>query len=205
MRCACLMTGKEKGLVCSSLFLQWSSGDLQDCIRQQGLVTEWLCRFHLETTHPRQNLFVVPHSSRDPIVLALGKMFVKRIWNCSVVKQYCCTLKDQRPAGSVVGLWELALAPFSDIPRAVVLPCWWWSSAVSGWDCHTLFFPVHFQSWLHSPGRQVANPAPVQSCHCLSLQKQAPLAIDTAMKHFPQGHHGTKPSLTCLYPQQVKL
>lgn len=106
------MTGKEKGLVCSSLFLQWSSGDLQDCIRQQGLVTEWLCRFHLETMHPRQNLFVVPQSSRDPIVLALGKMFVKQIWNCNVVRQYCCTLKDQRSAGLVVDYesWHLHLS-----------------------------------------------------------------------------------------------
>lgn len=199
MRCACLMAGKEKGFVCYSFFFAMELWRAPGCIRQHCLVVGWLSMFHLETRYPRHLLiFIILHSSRDPIVLALREVFAKQIWNCNVVKQYCCTLKDQRPTGLMVGLSKLALTPFPDTPRAFVLPCQWcWSSAMSGWNCHSLLFPVHFQSWLHTPGREVENLAPqcISSCHCLSLHKQAPLAIDTLpWNAFPRDTMGLNPA-----------
>lgn len=147
----------KKRVLCYSFFFAMELWRAPGCIRQHCLAMGWLFMFHLETRYPLQLLiFIIPNSSRDPIVLALRKVFVKQIWNCNVVKQYCCTLKDQRPTGLIVGLSELVLTTFPDTPRAFVLPCQWcWSSAISGWDIATLcsFLCISSPDCTHLAGR----------------------------------------------------
>lgn len=78
MRCACLITGKEAfGVFLSFAMELWRPPDY---IRQRGSSQGMTLHVSFRKNVSKAVfIFVVTPSSRDPLVLALGEVFVKQI------------------------------------------------------------------------------------------------------------------------------